>query len=31
MKLIDDLKQRRTYYNLNKTLPVSNAEVKRGS
>lgn len=29
MKLIDDLKQRRTYYNLNKTLPVSNAEVKK--
>ena len=29
MKLIDDLKQRRTYYNLNKTLPVSKSEVKR--
>lgn len=28
MKLIDNLKQRRTYYNINKTLPVSNAEVK---
>lgn len=29
MKLIDTLKQRRTYYNLNKTLPVSNDEVKK--
>ena len=29
MKLIDNLKQRRTYYNLNKTLPVSNDEVKK--
>ena len=29
MKLIDDLKQRRTYYNLNKILPVSKSEVKR--
>ena len=29
MKLIDNLKQRRTYYNLNKKLPVSNAEVKK--
>ena len=28
MKLIDNLKQRRTYYNLNKTLPVSKSEVK---
>ena len=29
MKLIDNLKQRRTYYNLNKNLPVSKAEVKK--
>jgi len=29
MKLIDNLKQRRTYYNLNKTLPVSKSEVKK--
>ena len=29
MKLIDNLKQRRTYYNLNKTLPVSKHEVKK--
>lgn len=28
MKLIDNLKQRRTYYNLSKTLPVSKSEVK---
>ena len=29
MKLIDNLKQRRTYYNLNKNLPVSKSEVKK--
>ena len=29
MKLIDNLKQRRTYYNINKTLPVSKSEVKK--
>ena len=29
MKLIDNLKQRRTYYNLNKKLPVSKSEVKK--
>lgn len=29
MKFIDNLKQRRTYYNLNKTLPVSKSEVKK--
>lgn len=29
MKLIDNLNQRRTYYNLNKTLPVSKSEVKK--
>lgn len=29
MRLIDNLKQRRTYYNLNKTLPVSKSEVKK--
>ena len=29
MKIIDVLQKRRTYYNLNKTLPVSKSEVKR--
>ena len=29
MKIIDVLQKRRTYYNLNKTLPVSKSEVKK--